>query len=177
MENKVENIFSKSGSSSNENVPTEKYLTFFIDGQLFAIQSSQVVEIIRMQPITFMPKLPPYVKGVINLRGKIVPLIDLRLKLNKGAMEYDDHTSIVVIEAGDFSVGFIVDRVNDVADIARNQISDSPKLAKDSTNNYVAGIATLETGVAMLLNVTKLLENNGEEIKSARVEQPSAEEK
>lgn len=174
MENKVEDIFSKNGSSSNENVPTEKYLTFFIDEQLFAIQSSQVVEIIRMQPITFMPKLPPYVKGVINLRGKIVSLIDLRLKLNKAPIEYDDHTSIVVVETGDFSVGFIVDRVNDVTDIAKNQISDSPKLAKDSANNYVAGIATLENEVAMLLNVTKLLENNGEDVKTVKAApQPS----
>lgn len=166
MENKIEDAFSKDGGSSGENVPTEKYLTFFIEEQLFAIQSSQVVEIIRMQPITFMPNLPSFVKGVINLRGKIVSLIDLRLKLNKDPMEYDDHTSIVVTESGDFSVGFIVDRVNDVTDISKNQISDSPKLAKDATKNYVAGIATLENGVAMLLNVTKLLEKSDEEIKA-----------
>ena len=177
MEKKVEDLLSNSGSSSNENVPTEKYLTFFIDNQLFAIQSSQVVEIIRMQPITFMPNLPPFVKGVINLRGKIVPLIDLRLKLNKEPMEYDDHTSIVVVEAGDFSVGFIVDRVNDVTDISKNQISDSPKLAKDTTNNYVYGIATLENGVAMLLDVMKLLEKNDDEIKSVKSVQQTADVK
>ncbi len=177
MENKVEDIFSKNENSANENVPTEKYLTFFIDEQLFAIQSSQVVEIIRMQPITFMPKLPPYVKGVINLRGKIVPLIDLRLKLNKAPIEYDDHTSIIVVETGDFSVGFIVDRVNDVTDIAKTQISDAPKLAKDSANNYVAGIATLENEVAMLLNVTKLLENNGDEVRTVKAVPQPAEAK
>ncbi len=168
MENKVEDALSRSESSSNENVPTEKYLTFFIDEQLFAIQSSQVVEIIRMQPITFMPNLPSFVKGVINLRGKIVSLIDLRLKLNKAPIEYDDHTSIVVTETGDFSVGFIVDRVNDVTDISKSQISDSPKLAKDTAKNYVAGIATLDNEVAMLLDVMKLLEKNDEEVKAAQ---------
>ncbi len=169
MENQVKDIFAKSGGSSPENGSAEKYLTFFIDEQLFAIQSSNVVEIIRMQPITFMPQLPPFVKGVINLRGKIVPLIDLRLKLNKAPIEYDDHTSIVVVETGEFSVGFIVDRVNDVTDISKNQISDPPRLAKDATNNYLTGIATLESGVALLLNVMKLLVEDEEEAKSVKV--------
>lgn len=154
------------GLTALENSSSEKYLTFFIESQLFAIQSSQVVEIIRMQPITFMPKLPPYVKGVINLRGKIVPLIDLRLRLKKAPLEYDDHTSIIVVESGDFSVGFIVDRVNDVADIAKSQISEAPKLGKDASSNYVAGIATLEHEVAMLLNVTRLLTWEDEESKA-----------
>jgi purine-binding chemotaxis protein CheW len=168
MENKVEDTFSKGSGSSIENVPTEKYLTFFIDEQLFAIQSSQVVEIIRMQPITFMPKLPHFVKGVINLRGKIVPLIDLRIKLGKVPIEYDEHTSIVVIETGDASVGFIVDRVNDVTDISKNQISDSPRLAKDVTNNYVAGIATLENEVAMLLSPVSILAEEEEDAKAVK---------
>jgi purine-binding chemotaxis protein CheW len=168
MKNKVEDIFSKENNSSLENVTTEKYLTFFINEQLFAIQSSQVVEIIRMQPITFMPKLPSYVKGVINLRGKIVPLIDLRLKLGKAPIEYDEHTSIVVAETSDSNVGFIVDRVNDVTDISKKQISDPPKLAKETATNYVAGIATLEKGVAMLLNVIKLLAENDEYTKSVK---------
>lgn len=172
MGNKAENVLNKEENAAAENMPTEKYLTFFIEGQLFAIQSSQVVEIIRMQPITFMPKLPPYVKGVINLRGKIVPLIDLRLRLDKPPLEYDDHTSIIVVEAGDFSVGFIVDRVNDVTDIALNQISEAPKLGKDTASNYVTGLATLESGVAMLLNTMKLLTVEEEETKTIK---PDAE--
>lgn len=175
MENKVEDIFSKDNISALENVPTEKYLTFFIDEQLFAIQSSQVAEIIRMQPITFMPKLPAFVKGVINLRGKIVPLIDLRIKLGKTPIEYDEHTSIVVIEAGDINVGFIVDRVNDVTDISKNQISDSPKLAKDTTTNYVTGIATLENEVAMLLNPDRILAQEADETKLVKEVQQSTD--
>ena len=174
MANKVENIFSKDGSTSLENVPTEKYLTFFIDEQLFAIQSSQVVEIIRMQPITFMPKLPPFVKGVINLRGKIVPLIDLRIRLGKEPIEYNEHTSIVVIETGELSVGFIVDRVNDVTDISKNQISDSPKLAKEIENNFVIGIASLEEQVAMLLDPVRILAPDEEKVKPVKeVQQPA----
>ena len=157
MENMAENISFKNNNLANENISTEKYLTFFIDEQLFAIQSSQVVEIIRMQPVTYIPKLPPFVIGVINLRGKIVPLINLRLKFNKVPREYDDYTSIVVVETGDLSVGFIVDQVNDVTDVSKNQISDSPKLSKDTTHSFVTGIATLSGEPVMLLDIIKIL--------------------
>ncbi len=166
MQNKVEDTLRM---NSVDNDFTEKYLTFFIEEQIFAVQSSSVIEIIRMQPITFMPKLPPYVKGVINLRGKIVPLIDLRIKLGKEPKEYDEHTSIVVLDTNETSVGFIVDRVNDVADIAKSQISDSPKLAKDSDSGYVSGIATLDTQVAMILSLTSILTEDNEEVKVAKV--------
>lgn len=160
MQNIANNISLKSNTSAGETTLTEKYLTFYIDEQLFAIQSSQVVEIIRTQPITYIPKLPPYVIGVINLRGKIVPLIDLRLKFDKTPREYDDYTSVVVVETGELSVGFIVDRVNDVTDISVNQISDSPKLSKDTTHSYVTGIATLLGQPIMLLDTVKILSND-----------------
>ncbi|MBW7573381.1 chemotaxis protein CheW [Caproiciproducens faecalis] len=153
----------KNSTSASENDTTEKYLTFFIEGQLFAIPSSQVVEIIRMQPITFIPKLPPYVIGVINLRGKIVPLLDIRLKFNKDPKEYDDHTSIIVAETGDLSIGFIVDSVNDVTNVSKNQISDTPRFARDTTNHYVKGIATLNENAVMLLDIAKIL-SEGEEV-------------
>lgn len=157
MKNTTENI---SSNKNSEMEKKEKYLTFFIEEQLFAIPSSQVVEIIRMQPITYIPKLPSFVIGVINLRGKIVPLIDLRLKFKKSLRDYDDYTSIIVVEIGDFSVGFIVDRVNDVTDVSKNQICESPKLAKDTTNSFIMGIATLLGETVMMLDVMKILTDN-----------------
>ena len=150
-------------TSANENMTTEKYLTFFIEGQLFSIPSSQVVEIIRMQPVTFIPNLPPFIIGVINLRGKIVPLVDIRLKFNKTPKEYDDHTSIIVAETGDLSVGFIVDSVNDVTNVSKNQISETPRFARDTANHYVKGIATLNENAVMLLDIEKIL-SDGEEV-------------
>ncbi len=156
VNNMAEDVLMKNNTQV-ENVPTEKYLTFFIDGQLFAIPSSEVVEIIRMQPITFVPKLPPFIIGVINLRGKIVPLVDVRLKFNKEKREYDDHTSIIVAEVSELSVGLIVDSVNDVTNIAKNQISETPRLAKDSVNNFVKGIATLNDNAIMLLDIERIL--------------------
>ena len=140
-----------------EEVSTEKYLTFFIEEELFAIPSSQVVEIIRMQPITFIPKLPKFIIGVINLRGKIVPLIDLRLKFKKEFREYDDQTSIIVAEVNEMNVGLIVDKVNDVADISSNQISNAPKFSKNSAVGFVKKIATLNNNAIMLLDIEKIL--------------------
>ena len=163
MKNKVADVFEKVNNVSAENDSVEKYLTFFIDEQLLAVPSSQVVEIIRVQPITYMPKLPVYVKGIINLRGKIVPLIDLRLKFRKAEREYDEHTSIIVVETSDFTVGLIVDAVNDVTNIAASKIADSPTLSKDRTNNFVVGIAALENAVAMILDVVRILEDTSED--------------
>lgn len=146
--------------SSAETAAVEKYLTFYIQGQLYAIPSSQVVEIIRMQPITFMPKMPAFVKGIINLRGKIVPLIDICMKFGKTTSEYDDRTSIIVVETEDYNVGLIVEGVNDVTDISENQISESPTLSKGDMNRYVYGIATLENEIAMLLDIMKVLKED-----------------
>ncbi|MCR4925518.1 MAG: chemotaxis protein CheW [Clostridiales bacterium] len=145
--------------TAEETVALEKYLTFFIDSQLYAIPSSQVIEIIRMQPITFMPKLPEFVKGVINLRGKVVPLIDMRLKFSKEPVEYVERTNIIVCEVDDLSVGLIVDSVNDVSDIAEKDISSIPKFTNDSGNSYISGMVHLETNVAMILNMANILAN------------------
>ncbi|HEX3037511.1 MAG TPA: chemotaxis protein CheW [Oscillospiraceae bacterium] len=163
--NLQENIL-ENNNQAVENVSSEKYLTFFIDGQLYAIPSSEVVEIIRMQPITFMPKLPEFVKGVINLRGKIVPLIDLRLKFDLEERAYDDHTSIIVLDHNELSIGFIVDTVNDVTDIAENQISDAPKLSKTDGDNFVGGIVHLDQKVALMLDIAKVLEHEDAKIKN-----------
>lgn len=140
-----------------ENIETEKYLTFFIDGQLYTIPTSEVDEIIRVQPITFLPNLPKYVKGVINLRGKIVPLIDMRLKFQKEEKEYDSRTSIVIVKNAEMVVGLIVDSVNDVRDVAKNQICDAPDYKKSIGANYVCGIVSLERESAMLLDIPKIL--------------------
>ena len=138
---------------------TEKYLTFYIDDQVYSVPTSQVVEIIRMQPITFIPNAVSYVKGVINLRGKVVPVIDMRLRFNKEEKPYDTRTSIVIVENGEMTVGMIVDAVKDVRDVSSDQISISPKSKGQSAagKNFVCGIVALETESAMLLDTAKVL--------------------
>jgi purine-binding chemotaxis protein CheW len=156
---KVNNLKKKSRNkdAAAKVVNTEKYLTFHIDNQLYTVPTSEVVEIIRMQPITYMPNLPPYVKGVINLRGKIVPLIDMRLKFGKEEQEYGARTSVIIVEYGEFTVGLIVDSVKDVRDVSEDQISSAPKYKKDIGDNYIKGIVSLEKESAMLMDIAKVL--------------------
>ena len=144
---------------------TEKYLTFYIDGQLYSVPTSQVVEIIRMQPITYMPNTIDYVKGVINLRGKVVPVIDMRLRFKKEEKPYDTRTSIVIVESGEMTVGLIVDTVKDVRDVSAEQINKSPRSKGQSANgkNFVCGIVTLDNESAMLLDTAKVLTHHSHE--------------
>lgn len=136
----------------------EKYLTFFVDKQLYSIPSSQVIEIISISPVTYLPKLPEFVKGVINIRGKVIPLIELQLRLKKTSAVYDEHTCIIVVEIGDNSVGFIVDRVHDVTDISKSQISPPPKMSNaEKEREFLAGIAKLGDGIAMILDTAKTI--------------------
>lgn len=137
----------------------QKYLTFYIDGQLFSIPSSRVVDIIRMQPITYMPKLPSFVKGVINIRGKIVPLIDLRLKFHKEFREYDEHTCIIVTEMDENSVGFIVDRVNDVTDVDTSEIRPNPRL-NEPLVEYIHGVTKLDGKIVLFLDIQKIVQDD-----------------
>lgn len=140
----------------------EKYLTFFVDKQLYSIPSNQVIEIISMAPVTYLPKLPEFVRGVINIRGKVIPLIELQLRLKKTPAVYDEHTCVVVVEIGDNSVGFIVDQVHDVTDISKSQISPPPKLnTLDREREFLAGIAKLPDGIAMILDGAKTIADDG----------------
>jgi purine-binding chemotaxis protein CheW len=173
MTNNIQDeVLERNEQIAADNGSTEKYLTFFIDKQLYAIPSRQVIEIIRMQLITYMPNLPGFVKGVINLRGKIVPLMDLRLKFDLEEKEYDEHTSIIVCDFGETSIGFIVDMVNDVTDISENKISEAPKLSKEGGNNYVCGIVHLEKNVALILDMLKVLGEEQANVQKVTSESP-----
>lgn len=139
-----------------------KFLTFWIHGQLFGISISDVVQIVGMQKITEVPDYPHYAKGIINLRGSIIPLIDIRLRLGKPEREYDDRTCIIVANIGDRYFGFIVDEVEEVSDIADDQISPPPQLEREPANPYLIGIARLEAGakgenIVLCLDVAKIL--------------------
>ena len=165
------------GFSGSETVAAEKYLTFLIDSQLYTIPTSRVVEIIRMQPITFMPNLPAYVKGVINLRGRVVPVIDMRLRFHKEEIAYGARTSIVIVEHGEMTVGLIVDFVQDVRDIAQSQVNVAPKSKKAPGKGFVCAIAALESGSAMVLDVEKVLTHTSSSAGRPETAEPAAEDK
>ena len=146
-------------ATEKENLPEEesenndmkgKYLTFWTDGQLFGVPISDVVQIIGMQEITPIPDSPAYAKGVINLRGFIIPLIDVRLRFGKPEAEYNERTCIVVTSLEENYIGFIVDSVNEVATI------------DDRTNAYLTGVGKIGEKVVLLLDTNKIL--NADEI-------------
>lgn len=132
-----------------------KYLTFWCAGQLFGISIAQVVQIIPVQPITPLPDFPNYIKGAIFLRDEVIPIIDTRLRLGKPEKEYDDHTSIIIINVQNHSFGLVVDGVETVEDIPANEVKQPPV---NSTNQskYLKGIAQRESMI-LLLDVTFLL--------------------
>lgn len=148
-----------------------KYLTFWTDKQLFGVPISDVVQIIGQQEITPVPDSPHYAKGVINLRGDIIPVIDVRLRFGKEEVEYDEHTCIIVTKIDESHFGFIVDSVDEVTNIGDDNISPPPKMSKDRTNAYLTGIGKVENKVVMLLDTSKILnENEIELVNSTMVE-------
>ncbi len=140
-----------------------RFLTFSMGKEVFGIEIKYVTEIIGMQAITEVPEVPGYVKGIINLRGKIIPVIDVRLKFKKEPMAYNDRTCIVVIDINDVSVGLIVDNVAEVLTIADEDIASPPSNKTGFENRYVKGIGKSGGEVKLLLDCDKLLAQ--EEIK------------
>lgn len=138
-----------------------KYLTFFLDSQLFGVPISDVVQIIGMQEITPVPDSPVYAKGVINLRGSIIPLIDIRLRFGKPELEYNDRTCIIVTKLEETYIGFLVDSVNEVSVIEEENISATPTvISSNSANAYVTGIGRLHGKVVLLVDPKKILNND-----------------
>lgn len=146
-----------------------KYLTFWTDNQLFGIPICDVVQIIGNQEITSIPDSPRYAKGVINLRGNIIPVIDVRLRFGKEEAEYDDKTCIIVSKIEENYIGFIVDSVDEVTTIDDSEISPPPKMSKDRTNAYLTGIGKIENKVVMLLDASKILNQDEFELVSNTV--------
>ena len=147
-----------------EDTQINKYLTFFIEDQIFGIPISDVVQITGMQEIEEVPEFPRYAKGIINLRGIIVPIIDVRLRLKKEEIEYNERTCIIVTTIEDLYIGFIVDSVNEVTNIYDDNISGPPQMGNNYVITYITGIAKLDKKIVILIDLNKLL--NEKEIDS-----------
>jgi purine-binding chemotaxis protein CheW len=147
-----------------EDTQKGKFLTFSIAKEVYGIEIKFVTEIIGIQVITEVPELPAYIKGIINLRGKIIPVIDVRLRFKKEAVEYDDRTCIIVIDIEDISVGLIVDTVLEVLPIPDQDIVPPPNENTGFHTRYIKGIGKVENHVKLLLDCQKLLSD--EEVKN-----------
>ncbi|MEG0564652.1 MAG: chemotaxis protein CheW [Hungatella sp.] len=133
-----------------------KYLTFWTDKQLFGVPIAHVVQIVGMQTITEVPEFPIYAKGIINLRGAIIPLIDVRLRIGKQEVDYNERTCIIVTDINDNPVGFIVDEVDAVTTITNEFITPPPTLA-GCESAYISGVGTIEDKVVLLMDTCKIV--------------------
>lgn len=145
-----------------------KYLTFLLADEEYGIGILKVREIIGMMPITPVPQTPAFVKGVINLRGKVIPVLDLRLKFGMSEKEYTERTTIIVVELTGFestvSIGIVVDAVSEVVNIKGEDIEETPTFGTTLDTDYILGMAKFEGGVKILLEIDKVL--SGEELSS-----------
>ena len=146
-----------------------KYLTFSLAGEEYGLGILKVKEIIGMMPITVVPQVPPYIKGVINLRGKVIPVIDLRLKFSMTAAEYTERTCIIVVEisaAGRMIfMGILVDSVSEVLNIKAADIEETPSFGTRLNTEYILGMAKSGGSIKILLDINKIL--SSDEIKVA----------
>ena len=145
-----------------------KYLTFVLGHETYGMEIKFVTEIIGMQHITEVPDLPAYVKGIINLRGKIIPVIDVRMKFKKDPMEYNDRTCIVVVDIMNVSVGLIVDKVAEVISISDDSIVLPPDSKTGFSNKFVNGIGKVGNEIKLLIDCQKVL--NCDELSSFSAE-------
>ena len=138
-----------------------KYLTFSLAGEEYGIGILKIKEIIGMMPITTVPQTPEFVKGVINLRGKVIPVIDLRLKFEIEKIDYTERTCIIVVDlksqGADILIGVVVDSVSEVLNIKADDIEDTPTFGTRLDTTYILGMAKMEGDVKILLDIDQVL--------------------
>ena len=140
-----------------EDTQKGRFLTFSLDAEVYGIEIRYVTEIIGIQAITEIPELPDYVKGIINLRGKIIPVMDVRLRFKKEPRAYNDRTCVIVIDIQEISIGLIVDSVAEVITIPEENMVEPPQMSKGISNRYIKKIGKMGNDVKLLLDCEKLL--------------------
>jgi purine-binding chemotaxis protein CheW len=153
-----------------------KYLTFHLDGEVYGLEILKVQEIIGMMTVTHVPRMPQFVRGVINLRGQVIPVIDLRLKFDMESKQDTEKTCVIVVQVGGngqhVTMGIIVDEVAEVMDMTEEQIDTAPEFGIDANIDFILGIGKVGKTVVMLLDVDKVL-SNGEMALANRISQES----
>lgn len=136
-----------------------RYLSFYIGDTFYGIELFHVTEIISVQPITFVPSLPVYIKGIINLRGKVVPVIDVRLKFGQEERPYDDKTCIIVVLVEDMQVGLIVDSVAEVVSVYDGQSNTLPDLGRPG-DRFLSSISQMGDRSILNIDCNKFFQND-----------------
>ncbi len=134
-----------------------KYLTFVLNNEVYGIEILKVREIIGFMDVTNVPQTPDYMKGVINLRGKVIPVIDLRLKFSMVEGEQTPETCTIVVEVDCASIGLIVDRVSEVMEINGDEIEDAPQFGHGIDTDFIMGLGKAKDAIVILLDIAKVL--------------------
>jgi len=144
-------------NNEHEDTQKDKFLTFILGNEVYGIDIKYVTEIIGIQEISELPELPEYIKGIINLRGKIIPVIDVRLKFKKPYREYNGRTCIIVVDVKEITVGLIIDAVAEVLSINEKDIDPPINLHMGLNNRYISGIGKVDSSIKLLLDCNELL--------------------
>ncbi len=147
-----------------EDTQKGKYLTFAVEDEVYGIEIQYVTEIIGIQPITKVPDSSTYIRGIINLRGKIIPVMDVRLKFKKESIPYNDRTCIVVVDIGTMQIGMIVDNVAEVIDIADENIVPPPNTKSGFNNRFIMGIGKVGADIKLILDCKKMVTGDDMEV-------------
>jgi purine-binding chemotaxis protein CheW len=137
---------------------SDKYLTFYVDTEKYAIEIRLVLEIVGIQKIISVPELPDYMKGIISLRGKIIPVMDARARLKIEEISYNERTCVIIIDLNGISTGLIVDKVEEVINIPEEQI-EYPQMMGQSSSKFVYGIGKINEDAILIVDAEKMLTN------------------
>ena len=135
----------------------DMYLTFSVADEEYAVSISYVTEIVGLQKMVEVPDVPEYIKGVINLRGKVIPIMDVRLRFGLPEIDYYDRTCIIVLEVDEVFTGLVVDAVSEVVEIAPENITPPPSFRKDAGESVISGMGKRDQKVSIILDVNRLL--------------------
>ncbi len=155
-------IVADTNTTSSPTASAGKYLTFRLKNESYGIVVLKIREIIRLQPITPVPQMPSYIKGVLNLRGKIIPVIDLRVKFGLQDITDADHNCIIVVKIDlpnrvSSQIGLIVDAVEEVINISANEIEAAPDFGAVLDTSFILGLAKIKGSVKALLDIDRIL--------------------
>lgn len=134
-----------------------KFLTFFLADEEYGIEILKVQEIIGLMPVTRIPRTPDYVRGVINLRGKIIAVTDLRKKFGMEFVDETSETCIIVVQTNGVEIGVMVDKVSEVLDISAAEVESTPSFGSSVPTEFLLGIGNTQSGVKLLLNIERIL--------------------
>jgi purine-binding chemotaxis protein CheW len=152
-----ERNLAQAGLDEEDDTLEGKYLTFPLGNEEYGLEIRHVTEIVGIQRITEVPDMPQFIRGVINLRGKVIPVMDVRARFSLEPKPFDDHTCIIVVNVNGTTVGLVVDTVSEVMNIPAKQIDPPPSVKKGESSRYLQGLGKVGESVKILLDIQKLL--------------------